>query len=67
MTPKDKAVELVEEYTRNVEDISVYEARICALIAIDNLLKFMDKFDLDLELPHQLQWWRQVKEEIENL
>jgi hypothetical protein len=35
MTPKEKSIELVEEYQRNIEGIHKADAQICALIAVD--------------------------------
>lgn len=67
MTPKEKSIELVEEYQRNIEGIHKADAQICALIAVDEVLYFMDKFDMDLKMAHQYKWYKQVKKEIENL
>jgi hypothetical protein len=67
MTPKQKAADIVEEYQRNIEGIHKTNAQICTLIAIDITLDFMDKFDLDLDMEHQYNWYKQVKQEIENL
>ncbi len=67
MNPKEKAIELVEEYQRNIEGIHKADAQICALIAVDEVLGFMDAFDIDLEMAHQYKWYKKVKKEIENL
>lgn len=77
MTPKEKAIELVEKYFINVEIFikqdsipSILKAPMtkksvkqCALIAVDEILniKSVDK-DYDLS-----NYWEEVKQEIENL
>ena len=58
MIPQEKAKELVNKY------LQVYDGRLpiakqCALIAIDEILKAVEgKYD---------DYWKEVKQEIENL
>ncbi len=61
MTPKEKAKELVEKYYElfSVElenTICIYEAKHCALIAVDELIKETGA-----------KYWYDVKHEIEKL
>ena len=65
MTPKEKAIELYNK----MYDYSLFEeeAKRCALIAVDEILKE------NLELPDEPEtvvrylFWQEVKQEIENL
>lgn len=70
MTPKEKAIELVEKYRATIRKSDVYDylsyrfvylAKQCAIIAVDEILN-AHLFDLD-----EKQYWQQVKTEIENL
>jgi len=62
MTPKEKAIELVEKFSlvglqqRN-------EGITCALIAVDEILS-INSVDKDEDLSN---YWEEVKQEIENL
>ena len=61
MTPKLKAEELVQkmwECNRNTLD-----AIQCALIAVDEMLIHVDMVDDDAAI----NYWKQVKQEIENI
>jgi hypothetical protein len=62
MTPKEKAIELVEKFTNLYEGINLglakkHWAKQSALIAVDEILK------LRVNIPY----WQEVKQEIENL
>jgi hypothetical protein len=62
MTPKEKAIELVEKFTNLYEGINLglakkHWAKQSALIAVDEILK------LRVNIPY----WQEVKEEIEKL
>ena len=80
MTPKEKAVELVDKmYATQVPEygITFYEAKDCALIAVDETLnmfieihnKFQDvgllKFSVEEAATYK--FWQEVKQEIEKL
>ena len=60
MTPKEKARELVHKYY-----IYSLKGKECALIAVDEILHDMIiRLGLDKE---DFEYWREVKEEIDNL
>lgn len=71
MTPKEKAVELVNKYLQ-VYNGRVPQAKQCALIAVDELIKHTISVNT---LPYNLQsidedvqeYWQEVKPEIEKL
>ena len=82
MTPKEKAKELVAKFKSNVykkafantdfmydryygldDDMSIQ----CALIAVDEILNVINKNDVDIWDIDILKYWREVKQEIENL
>ena len=68
MTPKEKAKELVDKYTQYVTEINEYEyAKNCALIAVDEIIKAnpyeVSKTDID----STIDYWQEVKQEIEKL
>lgn len=71
MTPKEKARELVNRYRcnyqiickMNTRNMYLSEAKQCALIAIDELIK-----ETSFEVPNIRQrYWQGVKKEIEKL
>ena len=63
MTPKEKSIELVEEYQRNIEGIHKADAQICALIAVDQIRQLMNK----MQSFENAVYWKEVKQEIEKL
>ena len=69
MTPKAKADELVKKMYKvmsdSVSDITLYFAKQCALIAVDEILEDqMIQDGMRIEYP---QYWIEVKREIEKL
>jgi hypothetical protein len=68
MTPKEKANELVDRYYWTFGDGYLGEQHIqCALIAVDEIIKSNPiKFDEDDNCIEK-NWWKEVKQEIENL
>lgn len=77
MTPKDKAVELVDRFkigdvvvekrgTNQIVNINAY-AKLFALIAVDEIIKAnpyeINKTDMD----STIDYWQEVKQEIEKL
>lgn len=75
MTPKEKAQELVNRMTRPTpknEDFNLYDdyyndfnnyGKQCALIAVDEILEITtESYDID-----HINWWKEVKQEIEAL
>lgn len=75
MTPKEKSIELVNKFLRYVPAEEEYEfpyAKQCALIAVDTTINTLnhDIRDLDVRgsvLLDLIKYWREVKQEIENL
>ena len=71
MTPKDKAKELFNKYwdlllIHNVSHRKLFTKE-CALIAVDEILDD-DVFDMSEELfENRINYWEQVKKEIEKL
>jgi hypothetical protein len=66
MTPKEKAIELVDKF--NKPDITYYpyvhNAQQCALIAVDEIMNvIIGSYDYELEKIY----WQEVKKEIEAL
>jgi hypothetical protein len=70
MTPKGKAKKLVKKYYRDsdllVEDLSYIQAKECALIAVDEMLKLLRDLGYDNEDARMI-YQLEVKQEIENL
>jgi len=62
MKPKEKAEELVDKMKLCLFSDGYYDAKQCALIAVDEILNvgFMDTNDL-------YDYWQEVKQEIEKL
>ncbi len=71
MTPKEKAEELVHRYDllqTYVEGFSLDDAKQCALIAVDEIIKAIpDASDDNSPYNHELKYWQEVKQEIEKL
>jgi len=77
MTPKDKAIGLYIKYIdayndRNLQVIDYKFAKRCALIAVDEIIEFMevDDFDSDTcywENHSKMKYWIEVKQEINKL
>ena len=70
MTPKEKAIELVDNFRLKVLDyngnqLNTFKALQCALIAVDEILK--DKEEIDGMRIINDPYWIKVKQEIENL
>lgn len=70
MTPKEKAEELVDKFLP-LADIyhngSFENAKQCALIAVDEMIKWSRKFLNEELLTHALLYLEEVKQEIEKL
>jgi hypothetical protein len=72
MTAKEKANELVDKFDNfDVlgENHNGFTAQQCALIAVDEIIKLDMLIDEDTYVmtPSYLQYWEQVKQEIEKL
>jgi hypothetical protein len=73
MTPKEKAKELYYKYFSMIKIESPIDrvssipyVKKCALIAVDEILNTLDK-NLDSSQFSVMNYWNDVKEEIENL
>ena len=71
MTPKEKAIELVEKYNKKYDllywTLNWIQAKLCALIAVDEVLND-DWFIPNREdLLARKEYWEEVKKEINNL
>ena len=73
MTFEEKANDLVNQYRMILmnEDTDCGNEILCTLIAIknakiavDEILMFMDKFNLDAKMKHQYVWWYNIKIEL---
>jgi len=67
MTPKEKALELYNYYEQLTRDftrgVSMKEfAKLCALKAVDEILSVVLWY-----VPFDIEYWQEVKQEIENL
>jgi hypothetical protein len=71
MTPKEKAFKLVIDKYYNLNCISkIEDAKQCALIAVDEILKNNNKIPGNANGLHTFEntsYWQQVKQEIEKL
>jgi hypothetical protein len=66
MNAKEKAIELVDNFRLKVLDyngnqLNTFKALQCALIAVDEIIK------VSTNSQNSENYWRQVKQEIENL
>jgi dihydropteroate synthase len=69
MTPKEKAKELVDKYSfvEIQHYTSMFEVKECALIAVDEILD-VDYFDMSEEhFENIMEYWEQVKNEIQKI
>ena len=60
-TPKEKAEELLDKMTM---EIGKFNAKLCALIAVDEILETVVVYD---DISKDYQFWQQVKQEIQKL
>lgn len=66
MTPKEKAEELVEQFSSVLMHDEVYEESIkCALIAVDKVIESLHEHHWQNRLI--INYWEEVKHEIEKL
>ena len=64
MTPKEKAIELFDKFNNPDKTYYpyVHNAQQCALIAVDEILSV-----IWINLDDEVDYWAEVKQEIENL
>jgi len=76
MSPKEKAIKLVERFenlqSNKMSDYSKIEyptAKQCALIAVEEILKYQDSLVgmLDTNDSRDIMFWEEVQQEIEEL
>jgi hypothetical protein len=74
MTPKEKAEELVDNFKMKVLDrdgtsaMNYFEIKQCALIAVDEILNISKIVSIRRDKVYmELEYWIEVKQEIENL
>ena len=70
MTPKEKAKELIDKFLD--QSLWMYQAKGCALIAVDEIIKTLNEDIKDINvvgnvLLDLIEYWKQVKQEIEKL
>jgi hypothetical protein len=66
MTPKEKADELIRKMTVDFS-IEFEQSKLCALIAVDEILD-VDCFDMSEEhFDNHIEYWKEVKQEINKL
>ena len=67
LTPKEKAKELIEKYqfVEIANYTSMFEVKECALIAVDEIIDALD-FN-QWQNAKQIDYWKEVKQEIEKL
>jgi len=69
MTPKEKALELCNKFmiSNSYQAIVWHNARICALIAVDEIIKTHLLSEKNTFGIHPVDYWQEVKQEIELL
>jgi isoaspartyl peptidase/L-asparaginase-like protein (Ntn-hydrolase superfamily) len=66
MTPKEKAKELVDKVIET--NGNAFFAKQCALIAVDELIECLESYDnYNATWASQVNYWQEVKQEIEKL
>ena len=66
MTPKEKAKDLLDKFS-NVPLLDSYEAKQCVLIAVEEILNTLYSIPFGNALDNELEYWNEVKQEIELL
>jgi hypothetical protein len=71
MTPKEKAKELYDKFYMAIPSdemgLSDEAAKQCALIAVNEILKAVNNPDETYLMKHSVNYWTEVKQEIENI
>ena len=69
MIPKEKAKELVDKmYVGFFNDLYTYKAKQCTLIAVDEIINTLSIEPIRVNNKYQtLNYWQEVKQEIEKL
>lgn len=69
MTPKEKALELCNKFMicNSYQAIVWHNARICALIAVDEILAYQEQLLKNYNVKLESTYWYKVKQQINNL
>jgi hypothetical protein len=68
MTPKEKAKELVDRFDETLTYLeSKQKAKQCALIAVEEILNTLYSIPFGNALDNELEYYQEVKQEIEKL
>lgn len=73
MTPKEKAIELVEKYKQVAYSDLLTQPQIdenakqCALVAVDEIINELNSLGYSTEVSEKICKWIEVKQEIEKL
>lgn len=72
MTPKEKAKELFYKFMMPIDGLHKYPmchdtAKQCALIAVEEVLNELPEGSIDYSIMHRIEYWKEVKKEIEAL
>lgn len=73
MAPKEKAEEVVRKYysfglNNPAQSFSWYECKQCALIAVDEVIEnLVDLSNVEFVFIYQVDYWKEVQQEIEKL
>ena len=69
MTPKEKAIQLIDNFRLNVLDyegsgLNLFKAKQCALTAVDEILNTIEQI---FETFEERKYWQEVKKEIQKI
>jgi hypothetical protein len=68
MTPKEKAIELTDSFYVLLDgNVTFEQVKQCALIAVEEILDEIQPFELAWEYQSKIEFWQEVKQEIEKL
>ena len=72
MTPKEKAEELVDKFRNEItsflgDNMKKINAKKCALVAVDELIKIHYLLTTTHDTSPSINYWKEVKQELENL
>jgi len=66
MTPKDKAIELVDKFSNEIL-LTINGGKVAALIAVDEILNIYQIKNAAFDFYEVRNYWQEVKTEIEKL
>jgi hypothetical protein len=72
ITPKEKANELVDKFRNEItsflgDNMKKINAKKCALVAVDELIKIHYLLTTTHDTSPSINYWQEVKQELENL